>query len=149
MRFIDDVDLGSGIRGREAGPFPQRPDIVDPAVRGGVDFNKVQRPTGVHGLTGSTFAARLAIDGSLTVESSVQDASEARLPGAPGSTEQVSVGDGSAFDRIFERASNCFLADHIGEGPRPPTEVQRPAIMWELVGQLGQARYPADVSATR
>src|SRR5436309_14693430 len=148
MSLVYDVYLGLRVGGGESGAFAQRADVVDPAVGCGVDLDQIQRSPGLRRLAGGTGAARLAIQGTLAVQGPVQDAGEAGLAGAAGTTEKICMRHGPAHHGVLQRADDRFLADHVAERTGPPAEVEGTAVRGWLARFGGHARYPAAVSAT-
>src|SRR5688572_6673682 len=122
MRLVDDVDLGSRVRRREARTLAKRADVVDAAVGRGIDLDKVERGARVRGHAGAALTARLAVHRPLAVERAIKDPREARLARAARAAQQVRVRDGPAHDRVLKGPGDGLLANHVSEGAGPPAE---------------------------
>ena len=60
----------------------------------------------------------------LTVDCLGQDFGAGGLAGAPGTSEQIGVGQPIGAQLIFQRGGHLILAENIGKGPGPPFAVK-------------------------
>ncbi len=117
--LVDDVDLESSRGRRITHVFPQRPDIVDPPVGGGIDLDHVD------GAPGRNRRALLAVETGigggtgLAVESLCQDARHRGLTHAARTGEKKGVSDADLLDRISDRPGDRILTHHIAESFGP------------------------------
>ena len=122
VNLVDDVDLAPPPGWRVAGIIAKRPHLVDPAIRGAVDLDHVERTAGRH------LTARLARGAghraggprTLTVQAHREEPGGGRLAHAPGPGKQVRVGDALLGERVPQRPDDRRLPDDRVERERPP-----------------------------
>ena len=120
--LVDDVDLAPPPGWRVAGILAERPHLVDPAIRGAVDLDHVERTPGRH------LAARLARGAghraggprALAVQTHREEPGRGRLAHAPGPGKQVRVGNALLGEGVPKRPDDRRLPDDRVERERPP-----------------------------
>ena len=120
MDFVDDVDLVFGPDGEVLDVLAEFARLFDLGMRGRVDLDHVDVRLVGDGPAGFALAARLAVLRVLAVQGLGENARGGGLADAPGADEEVGVGDTSRPDRVFQRAGDMLLADHVGETLRTP-----------------------------
>ena len=118
MRFVNDVDLGPGVGARRIHrPLAQIARVIDAAVRRGVELDNIQiGRAGPDPPAGVALTARLAgCRATLAVQRHGEDAGRGGLADAPGTGEEIAVGDPPLRDGAAERGSDVLLGDEIGE----------------------------------
>ena len=114
MHLVDDVDL-EGAFARGKGDFvPKLAHVVHASVRGGVDFDQIQKTRLIDRNTiGASIAGAAAGVFMFAVDRLGQQARGGRLAGAAGSAEEVGVTHAPADQRIAQRAGDVLLPNHI------------------------------------
>ena len=117
MDLVNDVDLVAPARRRVLHVLPERADIVDAAVRRGVDLDEVDRlGIGAH----DAGAAGLRVLPLAAQERPCQQAGSRRLADTAGPREKVRVRDAAGRERVLEGARDRVLAHHGLERLRAP-----------------------------
>src|SRR5207248_8985905 len=106
--LVDDVDLPAPGR-TERRSRHQVAHGLDTVVGGGVELVHVEGRPGRYLHARSARAAGLAVRRGGAVERLGEDASRRCLPRAPGTAEQVGVGDPSLTCRVAERLADMVL----------------------------------------
>src|SRR5690348_7308712 len=91
MRLVDYVQPGSPRAGHDAHTVPEVADLVDAAIRGGVDLKDIGRPAFGDLTAGQTFVARLAVAQRLTIYHLRQQARGGCLAGAARPAEEIGM----------------------------------------------------------
>ena len=118
VRLVEDVDLVAALDRLEHDALADLPDVVDPALRGGVHLDHVERgpvrdrDARVAGAVGGGRRPLRA------VQRFREDPRQRRLPGAARPGEQVRLPDLLGLDRIPKRAHDGLLADDLVEALR-------------------------------
>ena len=120
--FVDDVDLAPPAGRRVARVLAEGPHLVDPAIRGAVDLEHVERAARRHLAAGLALGAGDGTAGAppLAVQAHREEPRRRRLAHAPRAGEQVRVGDALLREGVLERPDDRRLADHRVEGQRSP-----------------------------
>ena len=125
VRLVEDVDLVAALGRLEDHALADLADVVDPALRGRVHLDHVERAavrdrlacvTGLVGGRGRPLRA---------VERLREDAREARLAGAARAGEEVGLAHLVVLDRVPQRADDRLLPDHLVEVLRAVFPVER------------------------
>ena len=125
MRLVEDVHLAPELRRGVRETLPQLADLVDPAVRGGIDLDHVERravadrDTRRAGVAGVTVRAQVG-----AVERLCNDARERRLARAARPREQDRVRDALGADGVAQGLDDGVLADDLSESLGPPASVE-------------------------
>src|SRR5438132_2845769 len=115
VRLVEDVDLVAALRGLEDDAVADLADVVDPALRGRVHLDHVQRGAvrDRHARVARPVRGRR---GPLrTVQPLGEDPRQRRLARPARPREEVRLADGAAGDRVLERAHDRLLPDDLGE----------------------------------
>ena len=124
VRLVDDVHAIATFAWPVRHLFAQVADVVNTAVRRGIDLDQVQRPIVQRGATQRAGIARVTLFGLLAVGRAIQDARNARLARPARSREQVRVREPTKLDRVAQRARDVRLSDDVLEASRAPAQVQ-------------------------
>ena len=125
VRLVEDVDLVAALDRLEHHALADLPDVVDPALRGGVHLDHVQggpvrdRDARVAGAVGGRRRPLSA------VERLREDPRERCLPGPARPGEEVRLPDLLGLDRIPKRAHDGLLADDLVERLRAIFAIER------------------------
>src|SRR3990172_4233369 len=123
--FVYDVDLVAGFIGDKVHLIPQVSDLVNAPVAGGIYLYEVKAaPLGNRAAHEATVAGLAKACVLLAVYGLGQYTCGAGLASAPGSTEQVGVGEPPGGKGVQEGAGNVFLADQLGETLGTPPAVE-------------------------
>ena len=120
VRFVEDDDLVMSAGGGVAHHVAQFADLIDAAIRGGVNFNHV------HGISGGNFAAGITFvagSGRWTFDAVQSLRENSRGGGFSNSAragKNVGVRDAIGANRIFKRGHHMALADDIRKSLRTP-----------------------------
>ena len=123
--LVEDVHLPPQVAGRIRESLAQLADLVDAAVRGGVDLEDVERRPFADGDAGVACVARVAVLQVRAVDGLGEDPRERGLAGAARPDEQDRVRDPVGADRVAQRLDDRFLADDLAERLGAPASVQR------------------------
>ena len=127
VRLVDDVDLVAR-RGRgEERPLAQVAGVVDQTVGGRVELDHVEAAATAGGQreAGVALAARCGRRALRAVEAAGHDPRAGRLAAAARAAEEVGVVGAVVGQRLLQRTGHVVLADHVGEGVRPVSAVER------------------------
>ncbi len=125
VRLVEDVDLRPALDRLEHDALADLADVVDPALRGGVHLDHVERgavrdrDAGVAGVVGLGGRAVLAVDRL------GEDPGERGLAGAARAGEEVGLADLPGRDRVRQRPHHRFLPDDLRKGLRAILAVER------------------------
>ena len=122
--LVEDVDLAAEVGRGVVDPLAQFPDRVDPAVRGRIDLDEVERPSLADGDTRLAGIARVAVTQVRAIEGLRENARQRRLAGAARTDEEGRVRDPSRPDGVAECLDDGPLADDLRERLGPPATVQ-------------------------
>ena len=115
VRLVKDVDLVSPFRGLEHDALPDLANVVDPALRGCVHLDHVQRRAVGDRDAGVADLVRRGRRALNAVEAFGENPSERGLPGAARACEEIGLANLSRRDRVLQRPDDRFLADDLVE----------------------------------
>ena len=126
VSLVDDVNLERPQRGGEVHLLAQVANLIDSAVRRGIDLDEVERRTRRHLHARLALVARLCgITGTAgAVQRLGQQTSRRGLARTAAAAEQVGVRDPAADDCALQRARCGVLADEVGERLRSVLSVK-------------------------
>ena len=125
VHFVDDVHLFPAHRGERPHRFLQGADLLDAAVRGGVDLVHVEGGAAGDLPAGAACIARIGTVPVLAVHRLGEDLCHTRFARAARAGEEVRMGEPVLLYRPAERERNVFLPHHLREGLGAPFAVQR------------------------
>ena len=102
----------------------QLPDVVHPAVAGGVQLRHVQQGAAVDAPAGLALVAGGPVLRVQAVDGLGQNPGAGGFAGAPGAGEQIGVGRAALGHLPLEGAGDVVLAHHLGKGFGPPFPIQ-------------------------
>ena len=124
VRLVDDVDLVRPLGGLQQRPLADLAHVVDPALRGRVHLDHVER----HPVRDRARDARIGIELRARPAGRVQrlreDARHRRLARSARPGEEVGLSHLPRPDRVPQRPHDRLLPDHILEGERPVGAIQ-------------------------
>ena len=114
--FVDHVDLEACIRRCIHRLLQQLRHFINPAVGGSVDFDVVDKASGIDRHAGIAYPAggagnAAAAIGTLAIEGFSQDARQRGLADAAGAGEQISVVQAAAVERMRQCPHHVLLSD--------------------------------------
>src|SRR5258708_2161160 len=120
MRLIQNVNLEAVASGAIPGGLTQFANFIYTPVGGRVNFDYVYRIAGANLCARITNAARLRhrILRRTAIQGHSQNTRDSGLPNSAMSAKNVAVRRASLLDRIFQRAGDVLLSDHLGESLR-------------------------------
>ena len=125
VRLVEDVDLVAPLDGLQDDALADLADVVDPALRGRVHLDDVERGAGGDreaGVARPVGIGRRALD---AVERLGEDARERGLAGPARAREEVSLPHVAGRDRVLESPHDRLLSDHVVESLRSVFAVER------------------------
>ena len=122
--LVDDIDPLFQHRGGVYRLAEQLPDVVHPAVAGGVQLRHVQQGAAVDAPAGLALVAGGPVLRVQAVDGLGQDPGAGGFAGAPGAGEQIGVGRAALGHLALEGAGDVVLAHHLGKRLGPPFAVQ-------------------------
>ena len=122
--LVDDVDPLFQHRGGVYRLAEQLPDVVHPAVAGGVQLRHVQQGAAVDAPAGLALVAGGPVLRVQAVDGLGQNPGAGGFAGAPGAGEQIGVGRAALGHLPLEGAGDVVLAHHLGKGFGPPFPIQ-------------------------
>ena len=125
MHFVDDIHSAANFRRGVDGIIPQRANLINTIVGGGIDFQHVHAGSGVDGLAGGTVVAGVSVLQIQTVDGLCQNFGAGGLAGAAGTGEEIGMAQLTGTELGAESLCNCVLTDHIVEGLGTVFPVQR------------------------
>ena len=132
MRLVDDVDLEPAAGGRRFQVLLQISDLLDAAVRGGVDLDDVQRKVAVDLLAGAASVARFAFFAELGVLGAffaVQELGDEPggrgLARAPGAIKKIGMRETVLAGRVPKDLHVGLLAQEIVQKPGSVFAIKR------------------------
>ena len=125
MRLVEDVDLVAALGRLEDHPLADLADVVDPALRGGVHLDDVERRAVGDRDAGVADVVRGHRRACSAVERLGENAGHRGLARAARAGEEVRLAQLAELDRVPQRANDRFLADDVVEVLRPVLAVER------------------------
>ena len=125
VRLVEDVDLVAALGRLEDDAVADLADVVDPALRGGVHLDDVQRRAVRDRHTRVADLVRCRRRSRLAVERLGEDARHRGLARAARAGEEVGLTELAELDRVAQRPDDRFLADDVVEVLRPVFAVER------------------------
>ena len=125
VRLIEDVDLVTALGRLEDDPVADLADVVDPALRGGIHLDDVQRRAGGNRDTRVADLVRRRRRSRLAVERLGEDPRHRGLARAARAGEEVGLPELAKLDRVPQRPDDRLLADDVVEVLRPVFAVER------------------------
>ena len=125
MRLVEDVDLVAALDGLEHDAVADLADVVDPALRGGVHLDHVERAAVRDrdaGVAGLVRRGRRAV---LAVQRLREDARQRGLAGAARAGEEIGLAHLPVLDRVLQRPDDRLLAHDLVEVLRAVLAVER------------------------
>lgn len=115
MSFVEDYDFVAA-RGRSiTDHFAELANLVDAAIRGGVNFENVERCAGGNFAAGIASVVGFGRGAFHAIERLGEDAGGGRLAYAANAGKDVGVSDSIRFDGVRERLRDVLLADNFRE----------------------------------
>jgi hypothetical protein len=118
--FIDQIDLEATSRRRVLHVIQQLTSIVHLGARRRIDLDQVDETALVDFRAGTAFAARTGRDPGVAVERFGQDSRYRGFTYAPGTGEKIGVVKALIVERVYQRATDMFLTDHVVERSGAP-----------------------------
>ena len=118
MDFIDDVDLVPRPHALDAHIASQVANILDPPIRGAIDFQHIDILPGSNARADVAFVARPVSLGARAIERHGENPGHRRLADTSSSGEEIRVRDPTTLDRVPQPAGDMFLPNHLVEGRR-------------------------------
>ena len=125
MRLVEDVDLVAALGRLEDDAVADLADVVDPALRGGVHLDDVERRAARDRDARMADLVRRRGRPVLAVERLREDPRHRGLAGAARAGEEVGLAELAELDRVAQRPHDRFLADDVVEVQRPVLAVER------------------------
>ena len=127
VRLVEDVDLVAPLDGLEHDALADLADVVDPALRGGIHLDDVER-----GAVRDREADRAGLvrrrrraGRAGAVQRLREDARHRRLPGSARPGEEVRLAHLAVLDRVLQRPDDRLLPDDLVESLRAVLPVER------------------------
>ena len=124
MHLVDDIHAAAQHGGGVDSLFPQRTDVVNAVVGGGVHLCHVQQRTFIDTAAGAAAVAGRAVDGGFTVDGLGQNAGAGGLASAACAGEKIGVGGASVSNLPLKGVGNMGLTHDLAEGLGTPFAVQ-------------------------
>ena len=125
VRLVEDVDLVAPLRRLEDDALADLADVVDPALRGGVHLDHVERGAVRDRDAGVADLVRRRRRPLRAVERLREDPRHRGLARAARAGEEVRLPHLAELDRVPQRPHDRFLPDHVVEVLRPVLPVER------------------------
>ena len=125
MRLVEDVDLVATLGRLQDDAVADLADVVDPALRGGVHLDDVERRAARDRDARVADLVRRRGRPVLAVERLREDPRHRGLAGAARAREEIGLAELPELDRVAQRPDDRFLADDVVEVLRPVLAVER------------------------
>ena len=102
--LIDDIDLVPAVGRGVNRLIPQRADVVDSGVGGGVDLDHIEDTARLQPTADLALAAGIAVARGKAVDRFGEDLGTGGLAGSPRPGKEIGVADSAALDLIFQRS---------------------------------------------
>ena len=109
--FIDDVNAIGAAERRKFDVFTKFPDVIDPGIRGSIDFNDVHRVPASNFLAAFALFTRFRSRTVFAIQGLGQNAGDRGLADAAHTGKQISMGDVFAKDGVPQRLDDVRLSD--------------------------------------
>jgi hypothetical protein len=121
VRLVKDVNFVAVARRAVAGGVTQFADLIDAAIRGGVDLDDIDCGSSTNLGAGIAYAAGFGgrpfrrADGMLAVQRHREDTGNGGFADAAVAAEDIAVGDAALFERVQKRTGDMLLPDDVTE----------------------------------
>jgi len=122
--FVNNIDLVSCNSRHIHDGFPDLANIIHAVVGRGVYLDYIYYGPVKDSPAYIASVARIAVDGSQTVDSTGQYFGHGGFPCASGSAEKIGVVNGIVPDAVFEGFNNMALFNNVIKGKRSPFSIQ-------------------------
>ena len=120
VHLVDHIHLEAPSGRCVSGVLKQLAHAIDLGVGSRIQLDEVDEAPLLDTATGCTYAAGVGRDAGLTVECARQHARQRGLSHPAGASEEIGVMQAAARQGMPQGLQHMRLADHIGEGVRPP-----------------------------